>query len=322
MLDVRVRRRLGALDLDVGFAVEDDEILAVQGPSGSGKTTLVNLLAGLDRPDAGRIVVDGRVLFCSDTGVDVRPQARRIGYVFQDCRLFPHMTVASNLAYGRRRGGSVGFDEIVRLLDLALLLRRRPGRLSGGEKQRVAIGRALLSDPSILLLDEPLASLDPARKDEILPFIRRLRDECRLPVVYVTHAADEVDRVADRTIRIEDGRLAADAQAAPETGLALIATIEGHDVAMGITILSSPLGRFTVRKRTEPRGATVRVVLDARRIEAIAGDGIAVLPASAPAGHDAPRPAIASSAGTCLEISRRTVLSRVRIQGRGIAATP
>ena len=206
MLQVEIRRRLGAFCLDVSFTVEANEILAVHGPSGSGKTTLINLLAGLERPDSGRIVIDSRVLFDSVSGVDVKPEVRHIGYVFQDCRLFPHMSVASNLRYGRhRRASSADFDQVVALLNLRALLGRRPRTLSGGEKQRVAIGRALLSGPRCLLMDEPLASLDEARREEIMRVIERVRDELRLPILHVSHDRGEVDRLADQVIPIHPG---------------------------------------------------------------------------------------------------------------------
>ena len=216
MLQVRVRRRLGSFDLDVAVAVAAQQILAVHGPSGAGKTTLINLIAGLLRPDAGRIVVDGRVLFDDARGIDLKPAARRVGYVFQDGRLFPHLSVAGNLRYGRHRArDTIDFDQVVALLGLAPLLGRRPRTLSGGEAQRVAIGRALLSGPAMLLLDEPLASVDPERKADILPFIRQLRDSFALPIVYVSHAADEIARIAERTIRIENGRVVSDRTPAP-----------------------------------------------------------------------------------------------------------
>lgn len=289
MLQVHVRRHIGAFHLDVCFDVDANQILAVHGPSGSGKTTLINLLAGLERPDSGRIVIDDRVLFDSARGIDVKPEARRIGYVFQDCRLFPHMSVASNLKYGRHRGGiGAAFDQVVTLLDLGALLRRRPGSLSGGEKQRVAIGRALLSGPRVLLLDEPLASIDQKRKDEILPFIRRLRDAFDLPIVYVTHAPEEIAKIADRSIRIEGGHLydqdsgaGLRAPAFADTGLSLMAVVWRHHEDANLTELSSPLGRLFVARRAEPPGTMVRIAVGAARVDAIDqtdADNISVLP--------------------------------------------
>ena len=295
MLQVQVCRHLGAFSLDVSFSVEANEILAVHGPSGSGKTTLINLLAGLERPDSGRIVIDDRVLFDSARGIDVKPEARRIGYVFQDCRLFPHMSVASNLRYGRhRRSSSTDFDQVVELLDLQAHLGRRPLSLSGGEKQRVAIGRALLSGPQILLLDEPLASIDQQRKDEILPFIRRLRDEFNLPIVYVTHAPDEIAKIAERTIRIENGRLCErdrsggfGARIFGEAGMQLIAVVRGHDEKRGLTVLTSSLGQLLVPRRSEPPGTLMRVAVAAQKVDPIAAtetDDVAILPIPAVAG--------------------------------------
>ena len=295
MLQVHVSRRNGDFLLDVGFSVDSRQILAVHGPSGSGKTTLINLLAGLERPDSGRIVIDDRVLFDSVKGIDVKPEARRIGYVFQDCRLFPHMSVASNLGYGRHRDGTqVDFGHIVALLDLEPLLRRRPGSLSGGEKQRVAIGRALLSGPRILLLDEPLASIDQKRKEEILPFIRRLRDEFDMPIVYVTHAPDEIAKIADRSIRIENGRVCAESVSTTqkkipdlaETGMSLLGVIWAHNEQTNLTEISSPLGRLLVARRSEPPGTMVRIAVGAARVDAIEhidaenidADNISVLP--------------------------------------------
>ncbi len=189
--EVRVSKRLGDLALDVDLA-SDAAVVALFAPSGAGKTTLLNLVAGLGRPDAGRIAIAGETLFDAAAGVNLPPERRRIGYVFQDRRLFPHLKVRANLLYGRQRSG----DDIAPTLDLlgiGHLLDRWPATLSGGEAQRVAIGRALLADPRVLLFDEPLSHLDRARRDEILALIRRLRDETGLPMLYVTHDASEID---------------------------------------------------------------------------------------------------------------------------------
>ncbi len=181
--------------------IEDDtRVIALTGHSGAGKTSVLHAVAGLLRPDEGRIELDGRVLFDAKAGIDVPPHARGAGYVFQDARLFPHMSVRRNLLYGARRaprGESrrFAFDEVVQLLGIDALLARRPANLSGGEAQRVAIGRALLSQPRLLLLDEPLASLDRARREEVIPYLQRLRDETPLPMLYVSHAEDEVRRL-------------------------------------------------------------------------------------------------------------------------------
>ncbi len=210
MIEVDVQFRRNDFSLDAAFSAKSEGITAIFGRSGSGKTTLINILAGLERPNTGRIVVDDAVLFDSSAGIDVAPERRRLGYVFQDGRLFPHMTVKRNLIYGRRSAPSgTEFDAIVRLLDIEPLLDRRPGTLSGGEKQRVAIGRALLCQPKLLLMDEPLAALDAGRKSEILTYIERLREEVRLPIVYVSHASDEIVRLADTLVLLSDGAVAA-----------------------------------------------------------------------------------------------------------------
>ena len=171
------------------------------------------MIGGLLTPDRGRIALDDNVLFDSAARINVPAHRRRIGYVFQEGRLFPHMTVARNLDYGRWMSGidgrPGGARRIVSLLDIGALLTRRPGRLSGGERQRVAIGRALLMKPRLLLLDEPLASLDRARKLEILPYLARLRDEAKVPMIYVSHQAGEIQRLCSQVVRIEDGRVAA-----------------------------------------------------------------------------------------------------------------
>jgi molybdate transport system ATP-binding protein len=188
-------------------------VTALFGPSGAGKTTIVNMIAGLVRPDRGRIALPHEVLFDSAAGVNMPAHRRRIGYVFQDGRLFPHLSVARNLHYGRWMSGlqddAAETAHIVELLALGDLLNRRPGKLSGGERQRVAIGRALLTRPRLLLLDEPLASLDAARKNEIFPFLERLRDEAAVPMVYVSHDAGEVRRLATSVVGMEAGRVTA-----------------------------------------------------------------------------------------------------------------
>jgi molybdate transport system ATP-binding protein len=212
MLSVDVEKRLGEFSIAARFATTGGAT-ALFGPSGAGKTSLVNMIAGLVAPDRGRIALDDHVLFDSAAGVDVPAHRRRIGYVFQEGRLFPHMTVARNLDYGRRMSG-VSADpgereRIVALLDIGALLARRPGHLSGGERQRVAFGRALLMKPRLLLLDEPLASLDRARKLEILPYLARLRDDAKVPMIYVSHQAGEIQKLCSQVVRIEDGRVSA-----------------------------------------------------------------------------------------------------------------
>jgi len=212
MLSVDVEKRLGDFNLAAKFETAAGAT-ALFGPSGSGKTSLVNMIGGLLTPDRGRIALGEDVLFDSATRINVPAHRRRIGTVFQEGRLFPHMTVARNLDYGRWMSGlsddPAEWQRIVTLLDIGGLLQRRPGRLSGGERQRIAIGRALLMKPRLLLLDEPLASLDRARKLEILPYLARLRDEAKVPMIYVSHLAGEIQRLCRQVVRIEDGRVQA-----------------------------------------------------------------------------------------------------------------
>jgi molybdate transport system ATP-binding protein len=211
MLTVDIEKRLGDFALAASFSSED--ATALYGPSGSGKTSIINMIAGLMRPDRGRILLDGDAMFDRAARIDVPAAKRRIGYVFQEGRLFPHMSVKRNLTYGRWMSGHAAdpatFTHVVELLDIGHLLERRPGKLSGGERQRVAVGRALLMKPRLLLLDEPLASLDAERKGEILPYLERRRDEAKVPMIYVSHDAGEVKRIASRVVRVEDGKVTA-----------------------------------------------------------------------------------------------------------------
>ena len=212
MLSLDVEKRLGAFQLAAKFETEA-RVTALFGPSGAGKTTIINMIAGLIAPDRGRIMYRGKVLFDAAGKVNLPPHRRQFGYVFQDGRLFPHLTVRGNLEYGRRmfrlKRDAGELERIIAMLDIAHLADRRPGRLSGGERQRVAIGRALLIRPQLLLLDEPLASLDAARKAEIMPYLERLRDEAQVPMIYVTHQADDARRLASAVVRVEAGRVAA-----------------------------------------------------------------------------------------------------------------
>ena len=210
MLKVDVFKQLGEFSVEAAFT-STGGVTGLFGASGAGKSSLINMIAGLLRPDRGRISIDGDVLDDTSAGIHVPAHKRRIGYVFQDARLLPHLDVRQNLDYGRRMNrlepDPSGQDRIVALLDLGDLLERRPGKLSGGERQRVALGRALLARPRLLLLDEPLASLDGGRKAEILPYLIRLRDETRIPMVYVSHDASELRQMASQVVLMKAGRV-------------------------------------------------------------------------------------------------------------------
>jgi molybdate transport system ATP-binding protein len=211
-LTVDIERRLGAFRLKTVFKAGEG-ITALFGRSGAGKTSVVNAIAGTLRPDRGRIAIDGSAVFDSARGIDVPTPRRRVGYVFQEGRLFPHMSVRQNLRYARLFSRAPEspkqFEHVVELLGLAQLLERNPGNLSGGERQRVAIGRALLSSPRLLLLDEPLAALDAHRRNEILQYIELMRDEVRIPIVYVSHVVEEVVRLANTVVLMSAGEVAA-----------------------------------------------------------------------------------------------------------------
>jgi molybdate transport system ATP-binding protein len=210
MLRVDVSKKLGEFTIEASFASEG-KVTGLFGASGSGKTSLVSMIAGLLRPDRGTIAIDGETLDDTAAGVHVPAYRRRIGYVFQDARLFPHLDVTQNLDYGRRMNGLPDDAEqkkrVTDLLDIGHLLDRRPGKLSGGERQRVALGRALLAKPRLLLLDEPLGALDEGRRAEILPYLVRLRDEARIPMVYVSHDAAEMRQLATQIVLLQRGRV-------------------------------------------------------------------------------------------------------------------
>ena len=284
MLDVAVRKQLGSFRLDVAFRTDEHGVTALFGRSGSGKTSIVAAIAGLLRPDEGRIAAGGDVLFDSAKRIDVPVERRRIGYIFQDARLFPHLTVRDNLRYGwtraPRTNRPIAFDAVVDLLGVADLLDRRPARLSGGEKQRVAIGRALLAQPRVLLMDEPLASLDAERKDEILPYIERLRDELRILIVYVSHALEEVVRLANTIVLVDGGRVAA--QGTPESlsgrldlrpllgrfeaGAIIDTRVAGHDDERQITRLEFGDQMLILPRLDAAPGARLRVRIRARDV--------------------------------------------------------
>ena len=282
-IDIDISHRQGAFTLEVTFS-SDGRLTALFGPSGSGKTTLVNLIGGLLRPSQGRIVVDGRVLVDTDKRIFLPPHRRRIGYVFQDARLFPHMTVSQNLRYGRffapKDKRYADFDAVVELLGIGHLLDRRPGRLSGGEKQRVAIGRALVASPRLILMDEPLAALDDARKSEIMPFVERLRDDIGIPIVYVSHSMAEVARLATDVVALSGGRVSAAGNAQKVLSSLALSSSEERDEAgalielemlrpddgYGLTLLHSRAGECRLPMVYAPAGSRLRARVRARDV--------------------------------------------------------
>jgi molybdate transport system ATP-binding protein len=284
LLEVDIAHRLGAFRLEANFTCQATGITALFGRSGAGKTSLVNALAGLLRPERGRIVLRGQTLFDSARGIDLPPERRRLGYVFQEGRLFPHLSVRQNLLYGYRRAPAgeraLGLDRVVGLLGIDSLLERRPGALSGGEKQRVALGRALLANPRLLLMDEPLAALDQPRKEEILPFIEQLKAELDLPIVYVSHAMQEIVRLADTLVLMSNGRIEAVGPLEEltsrldlrpltgryEAGAVLTTTVAGQDKMFGLTELRFAGGRLRVPHINLPLGQTLRVRIRARDV--------------------------------------------------------
>jgi len=280
-MSVQLRHKLGAFELDAAFEFGGRPgVTALFGPSGAGKSTIINAIAGLVQPAFGRILLDGETLLDTDRGVSVPARLRRIGVVFQDTRLFPHFSVRANLLYGWRRtrekAAAQSIDSVIALLALEGLLERRPRTLSGGEKSRVALGRALLMNPRALLLDEPLAALDAALKAEILPYLERLVRETRIPLLYVSHSLDEVARLADRMVVIDKGRVVAEGSVFEVTqrldliagrellpGAVLEALIAGHDEAHGLTELALAGEILVVPHIAKAKGETVRVRIDA-----------------------------------------------------------
>lgn len=283
-LEVAFEHRFETFALDVNFSAQSNGITALFGPSGSGKTSTINAIAGLISPSAGQVRLDGRALFDSAAGTDLPARKRQVGYVFQDARLFPHMSVRRNLQFGARRrcaaAASEDFDHIVDLLGLGHLLQRRPRSLSGGEKQRVALGRAMLSRPRLLLLDEPLAAIDASRKAEILPYFERLRDEAGVPIVYVSHSIDEVARLADHLVVLNEGRVAAEGPVFDimsrldlfpltgrfEAGAVVDARIARHDPEDSLTEVTFDRGSLWVPALEAPEGTAVRLRIRARDV--------------------------------------------------------
>ena len=282
-IDIDVEQRLGTFELRARFA-SDAVVTALFGRSGCGKTTVLNVVAGLSRPDRGRIAIGDTVLHDSDSGIHLPPERRRVGYVFQDGLLLPHLSVRQNLVYGRFFTAPAErwaeFERIVGLLDLAPLLERRPHRLSGGEKQRVAIGRALLASPRLLLMDEPLASLDAGRRGEILYYIERLRDEVGVPILYVSHEIEEVVRLAGQMVLLSDGKVAACGPVHElmgrielrrligryEGGAVIEARVAAQDLKSGLARLAFPGGELIVPDVDALVGEALRIRVRARDV--------------------------------------------------------
>jgi len=315
MLRVQLRKRRGDFSLEVDFHAPVPGVTALFGRSGCGKSTLISLIAGLLSPDEGRVQIGEDVLVDSERQYELDARHRRIGVVFQDARLFPHFSVLGNLQYGARRlprgaPTPIGFDDVVSMLGLGAMLRRRPQELSGGEKQRVALGRALLGQPRLLLLDEPLASLDLARREDVLPYLEKLRDALAIPIVYVSHQFDEVLRLATRVVLLDGGRVLADGDLAAVSRHPALREIVGPDAvgavmagvvermdAAGLTVVrvgdaefvidepATPgqriqiqvLARDVIVAAARPAGLSVRNVVSARVVSVTPDVGRAVL---------------------------------------------
>jgi molybdate transport system ATP-binding protein len=284
MLDLKLIKRRPGFTLEAAFAAPYPGVIAVFGRSGSGKTTLLNLIAGLESPDSGHIRLNDDTLTDTASAIQVAPERRRIGYVFQEPRLFPHLSVTGNLRYGEARARDAariaGFAEVVALLGLEKLLDRQPSRLSGGERQRVALGRALLSQPRLLLLDEPLAALDVTRREEVLPYLEALRDRLAIPMIYVSHQFEEVLRLATYLVVLEGGRVCTHgsvgevslraefhAVAGPDlTGAVLEGIVTAVDAANGSADLRVGAGTLRVSLKGTAPGARVRLQVLARDV--------------------------------------------------------
>lgn len=322
-LNVAIQHRQGDFALDVAFEAGPG-VTALFGRSGAGKTTIVNAVAGLLRPDVARITLDDTTF--NDANTFLPAHKRRIGYVFQDARLFPHLTVAQNLDYAVRFGARPkGRKRIIDLLGIGDLLPRRPATLSGGEKQRVALGRALLADPRVLLMDEPLAALDGPRKAEILPYLDRLKTDSTVPILYVSHAVDEVARLADHMVLLAEGNVArhgplmdvmADPAAVPllgvrEAGAVLSAKVEAHGID-GLTTLRVAAGALQLMGVNAPVGAKIRlrvlaqdVLLSLEYPTGLSAQNILPVTISSIKSGDGPGAAIA------LDAAGETLLARV-----------
>jgi molybdate transport system ATP-binding protein len=286
LIDIDVVKRLGTFELAARFSVPAHGVTAIFGRSGAGKSSLINLVAGITRPDRGTIQLGETTLFDSSRGIDLPIEERAIGYVFQDARLLPHLSVRSNLLFGarrarrRRHADGLSVSSVVEVLGIEALLDRRPHHLSTGERQRVALGRALLSQPRVLLMDEPMAALDASRKAELLPYIERLRSDFGIPILYVSHSLDEITRLADHMVILSEGKSVAcgDLYAvmgspahAPfigryEAGAVLECTVLAHSPEYEMTTLRFDGGELRVPAIGAAPGTTVRVRVRARDV--------------------------------------------------------
>ena len=284
MLSVNITKAFGSFRLETQFEVEEGSITAIFGKSGAGKTSTINAIAGLTRPDVGVIQIGNTTLFDQNLRINLPIYKRQIGYVFQDDRLFPHMTVRNNLIYGtpknRDVANSLNLTDITGLLELAPLLERRPRTLSGGEKQRVAIGRALLSNPKLLLMDEPLASIDIQHRFEILPFIQRVREKTGITIIYVTHALEEVIFIADQIILLSEGQVTAQGTVEEimsrldlhpmtsrfDAGAVISATYSGYDREFDLGELSFDGGTLRIAGLNAEIGIHLRAHIRARDV--------------------------------------------------------
>lgn len=326
-LYVSLTHQFAGFALDVAFEVAPG-VTALFGRSGAGKSTIINAVAGLLRPDQGRIANGDRVLLDTAQRLNVPPQNRSVGYVFQDARLFPHLNVRQNLLYGRwfaPKVKGVPFDRVVKMLDIGPLLARRPGTLSGGERQRVAIGRALLANPQILLMDEPLAALDEARKAEILPYIEHLRDETQIPILYVSHSVSEIARLSSAVVLLDAGRIlrtgsVAEVFSDPNTvafvglrdaGSVIEARVAAQDVD-GLTQLQTSAGPIWLPRIDAATGAKVRFRIAAQDVivALTRPQGISALNIL-PATVAAVRPIDGAGALVQLRVGKELLLARI-----------
>jgi molybdate transport system ATP-binding protein len=284
MLEIDAEQKLGSTTVAIQFAAPADGVLALFGPSGAGKTTTLNWLSGLLRPDRGVIRLNGETFFDSAKRINLPPERRRVAYMFQDLRLFPHLDVRRNVRYGFRRAPAeerrISEDTVIDLLEIRALWQRRIADLSGGEKQRVALARALLSAPRLLLLDEPLTALDQRRKSEILPFLERIRTSLAIPTILVSHNVDEVVRLANRVAVVADGRIRkvgtifdvfadlglGDVLDAASAGAAIAATVGIENDGTGLSVLDFAGGQFRVPAVARSKGTAINLRVRARDV--------------------------------------------------------